>query len=389
MSRVGWLDCSSGVSGDMLLGALSALGAVDVGQLAAGLGLGVTVTVSPVQRGPLAATHVDVQARDGQPHRRLGDVLDVLAAADVDDAVRERATAVFRRLAAAEAQVHGINDDDVEFHEVGAVDAIVDVIGCCAGLDALHLDRLVVAPIALGGGTTRTAHGQLPVPVPAVLALLQGAGLTAYGGPVPVELATPTGVAVLAEYATDSGPMPPLQVEGVGIGAGTRELPDRANVLRVVVGATTAQPTEGWQLLEANVDDLDPRVWPVVLERLLSAGAADAWLTPILMKKGRPAHTLGVLCADDAVDAVARVVFAESSTIGLRTTAVGKRELDREWTPVDVSGQTVRVKLARLDGELVNAAPEFDDVVRAATALGRPVKAVLAAAIAAARAQLP
>jgi hypothetical protein len=280
--------------------------------------------------------------------------------------------------------------DDVEFHEVGAVDAIVDVVACCAGLHALALDQFIVGPIALGGGTARTLHGAVPVPAPAVLELLRDSILTAHGGPEPVELATPTGVAVLAEWAAAGGDMPSIQVDDVGVGAGARALAERPNVVRLVTGSATAGPVaSGWQLVEANVDDLDPRVWPVVLDRLLGAGAADAWLTPILMKKGRPAHIVTVLCSDPVVETIAAVVFAETSTIGLRSTPVGKRALAREWVTVLVDGHDVRVKVARTtDGNVVNASPEFDDVVAVATALGRPVKSVLSAAAAAAHSML-
>src|SRR5207245_380379 len=269
-----------------------------------------------------------------------------------------------------------------EFHEVGAVDTIVDVVGAAAGFAALGLDRLYVSPIALGGGRVSTAHGVVPVPGPAVLELLAASELVGYGGPVGVELATPTGVAILAEFAAGSGPMPPMQVGATGVGLGSRDLADQPNVLRLVVG----QPTESdgdWLLLEANVDDLDPRLWPAVVGRLLDAGAGDAWLTPIVMKKGRPAHTISALVAPDRADAAARVLFTESTTIGIRTTRVGKRALDREWITVDVAGHAVRIKVARLDGRVVNAVPEYDDVAAAAAALHRPVKAVLAAASAA------
>jgi hypothetical protein len=230
----------------------------------------------------------------------------------------------------------------------------------------------------------------VPVPAPAVLELLRDSILTAHGGPEPVELATPTGVAVLAEWAAAGGDMPSIQVDDVGVGAGARALAERPNVVRLVTGSATAGPVaSGWQLVEANVDDLDPRVWPVVLDRLLGAGAADAWLTPILMKKGRPAHIVTVLCSDPVVETIAAVVFAETSTIGLRSTPVGKRALAREWVTVLVDGHDVRVKVARTtDGNVVNASPEFDDVVAVATALGRPVKSVLSAAAAAAHSML-
>ena len=373
----------------MLLGALSAAGALQLPELARALQVDVGVDVSVTERGALQAVAVAVRAADDQPHRRLADVQRIIEDADLVTPVKARAIAVFVRLAEAEARVHGREPSDVEFHEVGAVDAIVDIVGVCAGLHALGLDELVVSPIALGGGQMQTAHGTLPIPGPAVLELLRGCGLAAYGGPVDHELATPTGIALLAEWASRSGPMPAMTITGSGVGAGSRDLPQHPNVLRLVVGERLAEPdADEWQVMAANIDDLDPRLWPGVIDRLLVAGAVDAWLTPILMKKGRPAHTVHVMCAASKADGVRRALFEESSTIGVRTTTVGKHALEREFVEVDVGGQSVRVKLARLDGELVNMAPEFDDVVRAAGALGRPVKAVLAEASAAAHDRL-
>jgi hypothetical protein len=387
VSRVGWLDCSSGVSGDMLLGALHDSGALaGLPELIGSLGeLGVQCAVSPTRRHGLAAVGCQVTAAPDQPSRHLDEVVAIVGRAAVAAPVRDRAISVFRRLAAVEAAVHGTSPGEVHFHEVGAVDSIVDVLGCCLGLHTLALDALVVSPIALGGGTASSEHGALAVPTPAVLGLLRGGALIGHGGPVDVELATPTGVAVLTEWATGSGSMPAMAVDAIGVGAGGRELDDRANVVRLVTGepANETDPggdaaAEGWRVVEANVDDLDPRLWPGVLERLLDAGAADAWLTPILMKKGRPAHAVSALVGTRAAAAVEQVLLTETSTIGLRTTAVGKRALERSWLTVVVDGHEVRVKLAFDGGERRNLSPEFDDVAAAARALALPVKEVLA-----------
>ena len=296
---------------------------------------------------------------------------------------------MFERLARVEATVHGVSPETVHFHEVGGVDAIVDIIGACLGLHRLGLDRLVVSPIALGGGTARSAHGTLPVPVPAVLGLLAGTGLSSYGGPVDVELATPTGIAVVAEHAAGSGPMPALAVEATGTGAGGRDLGDHPNLLRLVVG--TGQPgssVEDWLTVAANVDDLDPRLWPTVLDAVLAAGAVDVWLTPILMKKGRPAHTVTALTTRSAAAAVRGVLATQTSTIGMRESPVVKHALDRSWIEVSVAGQPVRVKLAHSEGRLHNVSPEYDDVTVAAAATGLPAKEVLGRAVAAAYRQL-
>jgi pyridinium-3,5-bisthiocarboxylic acid mononucleotide nickel chelatase len=385
VTRVGWLHCASGVSGDMLLATLASLGALDPTALPSRLGVAATVTVADVRRAGITAPAVTVTPAAEQPTRHLSEIIDLLAAADLPEPVRASAGRVFRRLAAAEAALHGATPDTVHFHEVGGVDAIIDIAGACLGLHALGLDTLVVSPIALGGGTARSAHGSLPVPVPAVLGLLAGSALSSYGGPVDIELATPTGIAVVAEHAAGSGPMPSLAVEAVGTGAGGRDLGEHPNLLRLVVG--TEQPAaaaEGWLSVAANVDDLDPRLWPAVLDAVLAAGAADAWLTPILMKKGRPAHTITALTTTAAAAGVRAVLTTQTSTIGVRESAVTKHALDRSWIDTVVAGHPVRVKLAHADGVLRNVSPEYDDVAAAALSTGLPAKEVLARATAAA-----
>jgi hypothetical protein len=279
--------------------------------------------------------------------------------------------------------VHGGRPEDVHFHEVGALDAIADVVGTAAGFAALNLAELHVSPVALGSGTVLTAHGRLPVPAPAVVELLTG--VPSYGGGAEIELTTPTGAALVTEFATDWGVQPAMAIRRQGVGAGGRDLADQPNVLRLIVGEAL-RPQPATLLLETNVDDMDPRLWPPVLTRLLEAGASDAWLTPIVMKKGRLAHTLSVLVDARALAAVRHAVFVETTTIGLRETVVDKRALDRTERSVEVDGHRVRIKTATLDGLLVNGQPEYDDVVAAARAVGRPVKAVLAEAAAAARA---
>jgi uncharacterized protein (TIGR00299 family) protein len=389
--RTVWIDASSGASGDMLLGALLGAGVpLDVLQEAVDAIAPETVTlaVEQVQRAGFAATRCHVDVADEADHRTWRDVRALLEAADLAEGVRRRAVAAFERLATAEAAVHGSSPEDVHFHEVGALDAIADVVGVAAGFAHLDPAEVVVSPVAVGSGSVRGAHGVLPVPPPAVVELLRG--VPSYAGPAgapAMELCTPTGAALLTSLATGWGPQPALSVEQVGVGAGGRDPEGHANVLRLLVGAS-AEITGGAGgplVIETNVDDLDPRVWPQVIAALLAAGAGDAWLTPILMKKGRPAHTLSVLVAADKAPAVRAAIFRHTSSIGLREHVVGKHALDREMTSVEVDGQVVAVKLARHDGVLVNAMPEFDDVVRAAEALGRPVNDVLADALAASR----
>ena len=337
---IGWLDCAAGTSGDMLLGAL-----VDAGvpltvltEAVDALGLGITLTAEQAERGGIGATHVVVHAPDDATSRSWRDVQQLVSGTAHD---------VFARLAAAEARVHRVAVEDVHFHEVGAHDALADVVGVTAGFAHLGLTALHCSTVSLGSGTTRGAHGPLPVPAPAVLALLEGVPVAA--GLSPYEMTTPTGAALLATLVSDWGPLPPMRPTATGYGAGTRDPQEIANVVRLVVGEPLSS-SPGAVLLEANVDDLDPRLWPHVLEQLLAAGAHDAWLTPILMKKGRPAHTLSVLCAPGDAERLRSSVFRETSTIGLRQTTVDKQALDRTESTVDVDGRAIRVKTAWLDG---------------------------------------
>jgi hypothetical protein len=395
MTRVGWWHCLAGASGDMCLGAIVDAG-VPLDTIQAAID---AVGVEPVQlsretvtRQGVTATRVDVSTQASSVIRTWGNIRSLLEAAPLPEPIRKLALDVFARLARAEAAAHRTEPDQVRFHEVGALDAIADVVGTAAGLHALGVETVVASPIALGYGMTRGEHGLLPVPGPAVLALLEEVGAPVYSGGVAAELCTPTGAALLAATVTEWGPLPALRIESVGNGAGSRDLDELPNVLRLVVGtaieagtdATVGQAGEAAMVIEANVDDLDPRIWPSVLSQLLDAGADDAWLTPIVMKKGRPAHTLSVLCSDQAAEALRRIIFTETSTIGLRERPVGKRALERATTTVHVDGVPIRVKTAILNGRVVNAIPEYDDVAAAAAQLGRPVKAILAAATAAA-----
>ena len=395
---IGWLDCASGASGDMLLGALVGAGvpldvlATSVGAVA---GDAVSLRAEPVTRGGFSALRVHVDPETDPPQRTWADVRRLLDAAPLAEPVRARASSTFGRLATAEATAHGVPVEDVHFHEVGALDAIADIVGACAGLVHLELDALHCSPVAVGSGTAATAHGSVSVPPPAVVELLRG--VPTYGGDAGVELCTPTGAALLTEWVSAWGSQPAMAVSASGAGAGARDLTGQPNVVRLLVGepAPVEQPaaqlgggsdTGFSQLtLATNVDDLDPRLWPGILGVLIAAGAADAWLTPIVMKKGRPAHTLTVLVSVEHAALVRRVIFAETSAIGLRETAVAKYALDRSEVSVDVFGQPVRVKLASVAGEVCNAQPEFDDVTAAAAATGRPAKLVLAEAIARAR----
>jgi uncharacterized protein (TIGR00299 family) protein len=291
---------------------------------------------------------------------------------------------VVARLADAEAHVHGVPAEDVHFHEVGALDSIADVVGVCAALEDLGVGTLTAGEVAVGSGRVRSAHGDLPVPVPAVAHLARGWRVRAGG---PGELATPTGMAAIRALASSCADLPAMAVDEVGVGAGGRDPADRANVVRVLVGAPSAAlPAEPLVLLEANVDDLDPRLWPEVLAGLLRGGAADAWLAPIVMKKGRPAHTLSVLCHPDRAAALRERVFRDTSTLGVREGPLRRYALPRTFVDVDLDGVTVAVKVGHRDGVIVQVMPEFDDVAAAARRLDRPERVVLAQALAAAAA---
>ncbi|KQS60755.1 hypothetical protein ASG36_07740 [Geodermatophilus sp. Leaf369] len=387
---IGWLDLAAGASGDMLLGALVDAGvplAVVQGAVAGLPVEPVLLRTEQVTRHGLGATRVHVDAPPSTHHRTWADVRELLGGATLDDAVRERALAVFARLAAAEGRVHRVPADEVHFHEVGALDALADVVGVVAGFAHLGLAELHATSVALGSGTARGEHGVVPVPGPAVLELLTG--LPVHAGPVPHECCTPTGAALVAELVDVWGPMPGMRPARVGSGAGGRDPVELPNTVRLVLGEPAATPGAP-VVLEANIDDLDPRLWPGVLDALFAAGASDAWLTPILMKKGRPAHTLAALCRPETVAAVQRAVFAHTPTIGLRVSPVGKVALARSQDHVDVLGGRVGTKTARDDaGRVLNVSVEFEDVAALARERGLPVKEVLRAATAAAWARVP
>jgi uncharacterized protein (TIGR00299 family) protein len=375
----------------MLLGALVDAG-VPIAVLQSsvdGLGLGIRLAAEPATRHGLGSSRVRVEVPGGEhPHRGLNEIRELLGA--VPEPVRERAVAVFELLGAAEASVHRTEPEQVHFHEVGALDALADVVAGCAGVHWLRAERglteLTVSPIEAGSAAppVPAGHGAVPVPAPAVVEIARRSGLVLTGR-LPYEACTPTGAALLATLTDGQGPMPAIRPESVGLGAGGRDPAEAPNVLRLLLGAP-GRPEGGEEavLIECNVDDLDPRLWPAALAALLGAGASDAWLSPILMKKGRPAHTLHVLCPLETVEAVRGIVFTHTTTIGMRATALRKFPLARTMSTVDVDGQAVAVKLAMLDGRVVNASVEFDDVVRAARALGRSAKDVLAQANAAA-----
>ena len=381
--RISYLQCSAGVAGDMLLGALVDAGApqASVFETIGGLGVdGYALTFERVQRCGVAATwaNVVVDDHDHHEHRSAGQLRKLLDAADLAEGVRRRAQAVFDALATAEGAIHGIEPDDVEFHEVGAVDAIVDVVGIAAALEALGIDELVAGPVATGRGTISAAHGSLPNPSPAVARLLASRQMPVIGIDTDLELATPTGVAALAALATSFGALPAMTVSSVGYGAGRADTAGRPNVVQVIVGEAVIgapvapPPGRATVQLDVNVDDVTGEVIAHTIAALVSAGAFDAWATPIVMKKGRPAHVVSALCDPALVETVAAILVAETGSLGVRATTVERWPQQRLDAVVEVGGHRIAIKVGSGRVKV-----EHDDAAAAAHALGRPLRDVL------------
>jgi uncharacterized protein (TIGR00299 family) protein len=387
MSDLLWVDAGNGAARDMLLAALldagASLDAVRTGL--AGLGVEpVALDLTPVRRHGLRAALLSVSAAESRVERHLADVLSIVDTGGLPPAAADFARAVFERLARAEARVHGTGVEEVHFHEVGALDAIVDVVGCGLALHDLGLlgsAARVVSPVAVGSGTVDTAHGRLPVPAPAVLQLLADAGAPLRSHAASFELCTPTGAALLATLATGWGTVPDCTPRAVGVGAGRADPPGHPNLLRVLVGSAAA--AAGWSeadlvQIESTVDDLDPRIWPDLLERLRAAGAADAWCTPALMRKGRPGQVLTVLAGEDRADLLCRIVFEQTTTLGVRLLPVRRRSLRRDEVEVALAGGTVHVKRGFLGDRVVTRQPEYDDLLALSSASGVPLADLLA-----------
>lgn len=388
MSRVAYLDCSAGISGDMVLAALLDAGAprVALERVIDGLGLpGVRIDVEPAIRGGVAATRIVVRvaATGGEPERPMRELIGLLEAADLPGTVRSHALEALRRLASVEARIHGVDPQDLIVHELGGDDTLVDLCGAFMLFEAMGIDRVVCSPLPYARSRTTSLHGAIPAPGPAVLGLLEGAPLV--GVEAEDELVTPTGAAVVAQIAHSWGELPPMTLEAVGYGAGGRDPADRANVLRIVIG-TPSQPSTGTELvlLEANLDDLVPELVPDALERCMSAGALDVWTVPAMMKKGRPGIVVGALARPQHERAVAASLLVHTSTLGVRVTPMRRYELEREIREVKVQGYAIRVKVGMLEERVVNIAPEHDDCAAVASLTGVSVKRIWAAAMAAA-----
>ena len=399
MTRTAWFNCHAGVAGDMAMAALVDAGA-DTDTIAdtiAGLGVdGYAMFFERVQRCGVGATwanivtHDELHAHDSEhseevaphSHRPASEIFALLDAADLADRVRARARTVFERLAAVEGAIHGIDPSDVELHEVGALDSIIDVVGVCAALESLDIERVACSSIGLGSGIVQTAHGALPHPAPATLALLTEAGAPTHGLPMTLETATPTGAALMTTLAAEFGPMPSGTPTSVGYGAGTADPPGRANVVQVTIleAAVTIAAHDGAPIvqLDVNVDDVSGEVIAHTIDRLLAAGAHDAWATPIIMKKGRPAYTVSALCEPTMRDSVRDVLVSETGSLGVRATSLVRWPQQRDMTSVEIDGHIIGLKVAAHRTKV-----EFDDASRAADALGIPVRIVIERAVAA------
>ena len=377
-----YFDCFSGASGDMILGALIDAGAPESDVIRAVESLAIdgwTLSVNKVRRAGLRASHADVTIEmPGQP-RSYSDIVSIIEQAQMPDAVKRRSLDTFRAMAEAEAAVHGVPVDRVHLHEVGMTDALVDVVGSSAAIEHFRPSLVACSPIATGTGSVRTDDGELPLPSPAVAELLRGAPLYGVGES---ELVTPTGAAILRSACDEFGVLPPMSVEHIGYGAGARDS-ERPNVLRVLVGENVGA-SQTAVLIETNIDDSTPEVLAYVVERLLAAGAHDAWASPIVMKKGRSAVTLSALCDPDARSRFDEILFEETTTLGTRATLVTRRMLPRDSLTVTVHGHNIRTNVARSKGRVVTVAPEYEDAAAAARATGKPLKEIYTLAIRAA-----
>jgi len=422
-----YVDCFSGASGDMLLGALIDAG-VPLAEVRRALGslaidadavwtervvrTGIRATKFCVRGEDVPHAHEHAEAHDHvhaqgaastgradlktrpyesasrrdestHAHRTLAEISALIDGSALSAAGKARAKGLFQRLGEVEAAIHGVPLERVHLHEVGALDSIIDIVGAVHALEYLNAGQIVASPLNVGSGTVRAAHGVYPVPAPATLQLLSGAPV--YAGPQKAEMVTPTGALLVTGYASAFGPLPRMTVRAVGYGAGSRDFPDTPNVLRVVVGDASDESTAGSPLtrvavIEAEIDDMSPQLFGVLMDRLLAAGALDVFYTPVQMKKNRPGTLLTVIAAPAARESLTAIVFRETTTIGVRYRESERECLERTTVVVNTAVGPIRIKVARRGGEVLNAAPEFDDCVRAASESGRPVKDVQALA---------
>src|SRR6202171_533336 len=380
--KVAYFDCLSGISGDMTLGALLDAGC-DLDHLRAELrGLqvpGWELSAEKVWKNGMAATYIRVTTEDQSTHRSLGAILEILQKSELASQVRERAAAIFTKLGEAEALVHDVPLEKIHFHEVGAVDAIVDIVGACIGFHALGVEEFACSALNVGGGTAKMAHGILPVPAPATANLLQGK--PTYSNGVQKELVTPTGAAIVATVCDSFGPQPPISVSAIGYGAGTADLEGQPNVLRIMIGETAEKAVPGFDeeiaVIEANLDDMNPQIYGYFQEKALAAGALDVYTTPVQMKKNRPGTLLTVLCRPAETNNLMALLFSETTTFGARTYRAQRRTLPREFLQVSTGFGDVRMKISQVNGRILHVAPEYEDCRKLAVEKNVPLQQVI------------
>jgi len=394
--KVLYFDCFSGAAGDMVLGSLIDAGVplAEVRRALGSLAIGPEVVwTDRVVRAGVTATKFCVKGEDGgaraHAHRHLKGVYTLIDGSALSDDGKARAKALFERLGAAEAAIHGTTMDKVHLHEVGALDSIIDIVGSVFALEWLGADEIVSSPLNVGSGTVEVAHGLYPVPAPATMRLLEG--VPVYAGEQKAELVTPTGALIVSSYATSYGPVPPMRVEKIGYGAGTRDLGDTPNVLRVLIGeadragapkgAPYTAPLTAVVVIECEIDDMNPQIFGVLMDRLLAEGALDVFYTAVQMKKNRPGTLLTIIAPPDRRERLTSLVFSETTSIGLRYREMTRECLERETVTVDTPFGPLTMKVARRNGQVLNASPEFDDCARVARDRGVPLKDVQAAAL--------
>jgi len=384
--KIAYFDCFSGISGDMTLGALVDAG-VELSALEAELRRlnlpNWKISAEKVKRGAIFATQVKVEAAETHHHRGLTEILRLIAQANLALRIADRATRIFRRLGEAEAKVHQVDIEKVHFHEVGAVDAIIDIVGAAIGFELLGIDEFACSSLDVGAGNVKTAHGILPVPAPATAELLRGS--PTYSSGILKELVTPTGAAIATTLATRFGDMAPINLQSIGYGAGSADLAARPNILRLLIGdAVGMEKGERWDLpvtvIEANLDDMNPQIYGYFVEQALDAGALDVFSTPVQMKKNRPGILVTLLCESASENKLIDLIFRETTTIGVRTHEVRRRTLEREIVPVATPLGEVRMKVSRMNGTMLNAIPEYEDCRQIAAQKGIPLKQVIALA---------
>ena len=374
--KTAYLDCSSGISGDMLLGALVDAGASlkDIEKELGKLKLkGYRLAKKRVKRAGLSAMKVDVELTAKQSPKQFNDIKAVINKSTLLPDIKTNALNVFKMLFDAEARAHGSRRDRVHLHELGAVDCLIDIVGTLVALKRLGIEDVFSSPVNVGCGTVKTSHGLLPVPAPATAEILKGVPVYSSGEG---ELTTPTGAALLKDISLGFGWMPAMTLRTVGTGAGSKNLKDRPNVLRIFIGEAASKEGDT-VVLETNIDDMDPRIYEYVLERLLKKGALDVYLTQVVMKKGRPGVKLTVLCDEAKRNALEEIIFRETTTLGIRRYRVQRSVLEREIRKFDTEFGPVRIKNARLGGKLLRSEPEYEDCKKAAKKSGVPLAEVI------------